>query len=255
MDKIKHASNIIKKSQKILVLTGAGISTESGIADFRSKEGIYNKAPEDILSRNFFFDKPNVFFEFYLRNLYHPKAKPNEGHKILADWDKEGKIMNIITQNIDGFHQEAGATNVIEFHGSIKTATCYNRKCQKKYTIKELTNRINQKEKYWECDCGKSSTKRYIKPDIVLFDDVGTWMSKGRFHEIRTMAWESDLILVLGTTLQVYPFNQIVRYRNLKTPTIIINKGETEFDNEKNTTTIKESIGETLTKIKKQMVE
>lgn len=250
---IETCAKLIKEAEKILVITGAGISTESLIPDFRSKKGIYQHSTETMLSRNFFFQHPDTFYDFLEENLYFPTAMPNDGHTIVAEWEKEGKVYHVITQNIDGLHQKAGSQNVIEFHGTIKTATCYNPKCKKQYTIEEVFERKKTMKEYYICDCGKSSTKRYIKPDVVLFGDVGKWMSSNKFYDVRRMAWEVDLVLVLGTTLQVFPFNDIVRYRNKKKPMVVINKGETPFDHEENVYVIKESIGETLKKINERI--
>jgi NAD-dependent deacetylase len=278
---LTNVSNLIKNANKILILTGAGISTNSGIPDFRSKTGIYNIGvdPEKILSRNYFFQHPQKFYDFFEENFYFPIIDPNDGHKILSKWEKQGIVHHIITQNVDGLHQKAGSQQVIEFHGTSKTATCYNPKCKKKYTIKELLDRkkiynnqieiLNSKIKhttdeleikklkeeknnlkpFYVCDCGKSSTKRYIKPDIVLYGDTGQWFSSENFHKIRKMIWEADLILVLGTTLKVYPFSDLVRYRNKKIPIVIINKGSTPFDNNEKVYLIKKDISNTLIKL------
>lgn len=248
---MEHIYKMVADAKDILVLTGAGMSTESGIPDFRSKSGVYQHSTEEMVSRKFFFDKPDMFYNFLEENLYFPEAKPNVGHTLLAKWEKEGKIHHIVTQNIDGLHSKAGNERVIEFHGTVESATCYNDKCKKSYRMKELMERKQQSPDYYKCDCGKSSTKRYIKPDVVLFGDSGKWMTENHFYDIRQMAWKADLILVLGTTLQVFPFSDIVLYRNKKIPLVIVNKGETPFDNDENTYVIKESIGETLQKIDK----
>lgn len=124
--KMKECTSIITNSKNIVVLTGAGISTESGIPDFRSRSGIYQNTPEEILSIDYFFQHPQNFYQFAFENLYYPDAAPNIGHEILAKWEHEGKVKHIITQNIDGLHQKAGSKNVIEFHGTMKTASCLN---------------------------------------------------------------------------------------------------------------------------------
>lgn len=242
--------NLIKESNNIVVLTGAGMSTASRIPDFRSKQGLYNVAPETILSRNYFFTHTEHFYDFVEQNLIHKDAKPNQGHKILAKWEKENKINQIITQNIDGLHQESGSKNVIEFHGTIKTATCYNPKCNKKYTMDEIVKRKKIEEEYYVCDCGVSSTRRYIKPDVILYGDSGgKWLTKNGFYDITQMVVAADLILALGTSFQVYPFRNIPSYRKSETPMVIINKGKTELDNSHNVHKIDADISDTLVAI------
>src|SRR5690606_15037775 len=121
---LRECTELIDRSRNIIVLTGAGISTESGIKDFRSATGIYQMAPEYILSLDYFYSHPKEFYQFALDHLYHPNAVPNRGHSIIANWEKEGKVTRVITQNIDGLHQKAGSENVIEFHGTMRTASC-----------------------------------------------------------------------------------------------------------------------------------
>lgn len=249
MQKFETYVDLIKEAKKVTVLTGAGISTASGLPDFRSKKGLYNENPEKILSRNFFFNFTGNFYDFFEKSLYFPNILPNEAHKILAKWEEEGNVKCVITQNIDGLHQSAGSKNVIEYHGTIKTATCFNPKCQKKYTIEELLNRKKEKEDFWECNCGTSSTRRYIKPDIVLFGEVGKWMQGKYAEQVFDEIYKSDLLLVLGSSLQVYPFNSFIRYRNPKAKVLIINKGETSYDNDTSIFKIEDDIVSTLRKI------
>jgi len=143
---VETCINIMKKAKKIVVLTGAGISTESGIKDFRSRTGLYKMAPEYILSLDYFYDNPQEFYQFAMENLHHPNALPNIGHEILTEWENGGKIHHIITQNIDGLHQKAGSKKVIEFHGTMKTASCLN--CGQKYTTEEMVLRMADIEKF-----------------------------------------------------------------------------------------------------------
>ena len=138
---IQTCTSLIRNAQNIVILTGAGINTESGIKDFRSRTGIYQLAPEHILSLDYFFKHPKEFYQFAVENLYHPDASPNIGDEILAKWEKKGKVTHIITQNIDGLHQKAGSKNVIEFHGTMKTASCMN--CGIIYSTEEMVTRIN----------------------------------------------------------------------------------------------------------------
>lgn len=240
------ALEMIKNASNIVVLTGAGISTESGIPDFRSKTGVYQQAPEYILSLGYFFEHPKEFYQFAMENLYHPDAEPNMGHEILADWEKQGKIGQIITQNIDGLHQKAGSHKVIEFHGTMRTASCVN--CGKSYTTEEMVTRLKHDVEFFVCtNCQtKKSKDRYIKPDVVLFGDRGEWFTEEGFHTITKQISEADCLLVLGTSLQVTPFSIFPSYREKEVPLIIINKGSTPYDNDQNTYVIQESIGQSL---------
>nr|WP_272928147.1 Sir2 family NAD-dependent protein deacetylase [Bacillus sp. USDA818B3_A] len=225
------------------------MSTESGIKDFRSRTGIYKLTPEYILSIDYFYKHPKEFYRFAIENLYHPEAFSNKGHQILAKWEKEGKVNSIITQNIDGLHQKAGSESVIEFHGTIKTATCQN--CGKTYTTSEMISRIETIEEFYVCSHCETKRKdaRFIKPDVVLFGDTGDWFSMEGFNHILNLVRQADCILVLGTSLKVTPFSTFPQHRSAGVPLIIINKGDTPYDFAPNTFVIQESIGETLSKL------
>jgi NAD-dependent deacetylase len=246
---LQTCTNLIKNAKNIVVLTGAGISTESGIKDFRSQTGIYQMAPEYILSLDNFYHNPAGFYQFAIENLYHPEARPNQGHEILAKWEADGKVSQIITQNIDGLHQKAGSKQVIEFHGTMKTASCQN--CGKTYSTEEMINRRNTMEDFYVCDHCSTPAKnqRYIKPDVVLFGDTGEWFTMEGFNEIINIIHQADCLLVLGTSLKVTPFSTFPQYRSEGTPLIIVNKGDTPYDKNKDTFVIFDSIGETLTKM------
>lgn len=246
---IQTCTNLIKSAKNIVVLTGAGISTESGIKDFRSQTGIYQMAPEYILSLDYFYKNPKAFYQFAVGNLYHPEAQTNKGHEILAKWEEDGKVSHIITQNIDGLHQKAGSKNVIEFHGTMKTASCQN--CYKVYKTEEMIDRLHSMDDFYICNhCSTSNKKdRYIKPDVVLFGDTGEWFSKDGFNEILTIIHHADCLLVLGTSLKVTPFSTFPQYRSEGTPLIIINKGDSPYDQTKYSYVIHDSIGETMAKI------
>jgi NAD-dependent deacetylase len=243
---IQKCSDIIKHAKNIVVLSGAGMSTESGIKDFRSRTGIYQMAPEYILSLNYFDKNPREFYQFSIDNLHHPNAVPNIGHEILAKWENEGKLVQIITQNVDGLHQLAGSQNVIEFHGTMKTATCRN--CGKNYSTEAIATRIKAFEEFFVCDYCETTNKkdRYIKPDVVLFGDRGEWFTEEGFQEITNRIQAADCVIVLGTSLQVTPFSIFPSFRGKSTPMIIINKGDTPYDKEPNSYVIQESIGKTL---------
>lgn len=246
---LQTCTNLIKNAKNIVVLTGAGISTESGIKDFRSQTGIYQMAPEYILSLDNFYQNPKGFYQFAIENLYHPEAQPNKGHEVLAQWESDGKVSHIITQNIDGLHQKAGSKQVIEFHGTMKTASCQN--CGKTYKTEEMIDRLNNMNDFYVCNHCSTSTKkeRYIKPDVVLFGDTGEWFTMDGFNEIINIIHQADCLLVLGTSLKVTPFSTFPQYRRKGTPLIIVNKGDTPYDNSKETYVIRDSIGETLIKM------
>ncbi|WML48340.1 NAD-dependent protein deacylase [Neobacillus sp. PS3-34] len=248
-DIIQTCSDLIKNSKNIIVLTGAGISTESGIKDFRSRTGIYQMAPEYILSLEYFLNHPKEFYQFAVENLYHPNANPNKGHEILAKWEQAGKVSHIITQNIDGLHQKGGSQNVIEFHGTMKTAACMN--CGSKYSIEEMVSRMESMENYYVCSQCETKNKRdrFIKPDVVLFGDTGDWFTIDGFNTILQMVHQADCILVLGTSLKVTPFSTFPNYRREDVPLIIINMGDTPYDFEPDTYVLPKSIGTALEEI------
>lgn len=250
MKNIKNVAKTIQESKHLLAISGAGISTESGLLDFRSKKGLYNFEPETILSKEFFFEKTDIFYEFIEKYLYQPSVKPNVGHDILAKWEKEGRMQGIITQNIDNLHQQAGSQNVIEFHGTMHTAACTS--CGKTYTLSEVFQKKQKQEnEFYRCDCGEG----LIKPDIVLYNDAGKWFHPNNFYELQCMVYDADVILVLGTTLQVAPFATLLQFRNVdaNTPVIVINQGSTSIDKQKDVYLIKDSIGKVLTEIDKNM--
>ncbi|MEH7254274.1 NAD-dependent protein deacylase [Neobacillus niacini] len=247
----EKCTNLIAAAKNIVVLTGAGISTESGIKDFRSKTGVYHLAPEYILSLDYFFQHPKEFYQFAIENLYHPDAIPNSGHEILTRWEEAGKVKHIITQNIDGLHQKAGSKNVIEFHGTMKTATCLN--CGKIYLTEEMVYRMQTMENFYTCShCNtKREKEQYIKPDVVLFGDAGEWFSVEGFNRILHHIEKADCLLVLGTSLKVTPFSTFPQYRGRGVPIIIINKGDTPYDHQEGTYVIQDSIGKTLLEMDK----
>lgn len=248
---IRKCSEIIGNAKRMIVLTGAGISTESGIKDFRSRTGIYQLVPEKVLSLDYFYQHPHEFYEFAVANLYHPHALPNAGHKILAKWEEEGKVKRIITQNIDELHQKAGSRQVIEFHGTMKTARCMN--CGEKYDTEELVKNMKAAHDFYICHHCESyrDPDRYIKPDVVLFGDTGEWFTYEGFNTIIEEIRSADCLLVLGTSLKVTPFSNFPQYRKKGVPLIIVNKGTTPYDSADNTFVIQESIGNALRDIER----
>jgi NAD-dependent deacetylase len=239
-------ANILMKAKNIVVLSGAGISTESGIKDFRSREGIYKLAPEYILSLDYFFKNPAEFYNFALEHLYHPEATPNIAHKILAKWEQDGRVKSIITQNIDGLHEKAGSQQVIEFHGTMKTASCLN--CGLKYTAEDMIRRKARNKLFYTCDscvC-EDEKKHFIKPDVVLFGDTGEWFTEKGFEHILNVIDMADCLLILGTSLKVTPFSLFPQYKNPGVPMIIVNKGDTPYDFSLDAHALNEEIGKTL---------
>jgi NAD-dependent deacetylase len=250
---IEKCTKLIGKARNIVVLTGAGISTESGIKDFRSNTGIYKKAPEYILSIDYFFKHPEEFYRFAFEHLHHPDATPNTGHEILAKWEKQGRLQHVITQNIDGLHQKAGSKNVIEFHGTMKTASCMN--CGERYKTEEIVSRFRTMKDFFVCSrCETKRVKdRYIKPDVVLFGDAGEWFTPEGFDTIIHLIEKADCILALGSSLKVTPFSTFPQYRTKDVPFIIINKGNTPYDHNPDTDVIHDSIGKTLSQMDKNI--
>lgn len=238
MNCIEQCAALIKKSHKILILTGAGMSTESGIPDFRSDTGLYSNEfkglrPESILSLSFFQRNPEVFWEYVRKHMDYSDAKPNIGHYILAKWEYK-KDITVITQNIECLHTLAGSGNVIEIHGSMQTCTCLG--CGRKYSLREVIS----KDTGYICSCGSQ-----IKPDIVLYED-----SVDKMSQVYPYIGTADLLIVLGTSLTVYPVALIPElFGSGGKPIIIINKTETPYNNEANCIEIHDSIGETLEKI------
>lgn len=219
-EKAKILSTYIEKSESIVFLGGAGVSTESGIPDFRSNKGLYNQKyvypPEKILSYSFFSINPFLFFDFYKEKMDVRDKKPNFAHKFLADLEKSGKLKAIITQNIDGLHQKAGNKNVIELHGSIYNNACM--KCGKSYDA----DFIFDNKRLPACSCGG-----IIKPGIVLYEEP---LNDEKLKEAIEKIKKADLLIIGGTSLQVFPANSLLHYFHGK-KLVIINEESTAFDN------------------------
>lgn len=218
-EKVQELTELIKKSKRIVFFGGAGVSTESGIPDFRSVDGLYHQKyaypPETILSHSFFLRKTEEFYDFYRDKMIYLDAKPNITHQKLAQWEEEGKLEGIVTQNIDGLHQLAGNKKVFELHGSIHRNYCT--KCRKFYPI----DAIIESKGVPHCECGG-----IIKPDVVLYeegldDDTVT-------GAIRALS-NADLLIVGGTSLSVYPAAGMLQYYN-GDKLVLINKSATPYD-------------------------
>lgn len=216
----KSFKNIINNSNNIVFFGGAGVSTESGIPDFRSKNGLYNQKykfpPEEILSNHFFYQNTEEFFKFYKDKMNSLNFEPNITHFKLADLEKKGKLKAVITQNIDGLHQKAGSKTVYELHGCVLRNYCV--KCHKFYDANFVFNSKNIPY----CECGG-----LIKPDVVLYEEP---LDEKTYTNSINAISACDTLIIGGTSLTVYPASGLIRYfrgKNL----ILINKTSTSFDN------------------------
>ena len=223
------------QAQRIVFFGGAGVSTESGIPDFRSVDGLYNQKydypPERMLSHTFFMNKPEEFFRFYRDKMLPLDAKPNRAHLKLAEWEKAGKMTGVVTQNIDGLHQAAGSKAVFELHGSIHRNYCMN--CRKFYPPEYIRD---SRDPVPLCSCGGR-----IKPDVVLYEEgLDNDVVEGAVHAIRT----ADLMIVAGTSLTVYPAAGLLRYFR-GNRLVLINRDATSMDSECDLV-IHDKVGEVL---------
>ncbi len=249
MSQLDFFVETIKEAKKIVVLTGSGISVASGIPDFRSKEGVYQERPEYVLSYTYFQQYPKEFYDFLFESLYHPEAKPNIAHKILAAWEETGKAVTIITQNIDGLHQQAGSSNVVPFHGDIRTASCMNHSCSSTYTIEQLVEKRKISDDFYLCT---QCQKGLIKPDVVLYEECGEWMNSNKFQSLTKKIKEADVLMVLGTTLIVYPFASLVEAKLSNIPMLVINNTHLQQESLPNTHAIHDDICKVLTRIQEE---
>ena len=218
MEEIKRLKELIDESDKIVFFGGAGVSTESGIPDFRSKDGLYNQhdvrfdmyQPEYLLSHSCLVYEPKVYYEFHRQKMDTRNIEPNNAHKYLAALEKTGKLKAIVTQNIDGLHQMAGSKNVIELHGSVHRNYCMN--CYRKY---DLSIVLDSKGIPTCPHCGG-----VIKPDVVLYEEA---LDDNAINGAVAAISRADLLIVAGTSLRVYPASGLIRFfkgRHL----VVINK-------------------------------
>ena len=219
---IERLKEAIKECNKIVVFSGAGLSTNSGIPDFRSADGLYNQEtkinirPEEIISHSFFVSNTDYFYEFYYDKMVYRDAKPNLAHKYFAKLEKEGKMLAVVTQNIDNLHQAAGSKKVIELHGSVERNYCMN--CHKFYSLDEI---YNEKHLIPHCSCGG-----IIKPDVVLYEEnLDDKAINGAIDAISN----ADMMIVVGTSLTVYPAAGFVNFFKGKY-LVLLNKTETRYD-------------------------
>ena len=234
---MKGLQEIVSASKRIVFFGGAGVSTESGIPDFRSQDGLYNQTyaypPETIISRTFFELHPKEFYRFYRDRMLYPDAKPNKAHKKLSEMEKKGKLSAVVTQNIDGLHQAAGSKNVFELHGSVHRNYCMD--CGKFYPMEAI---LRSKD-IPRCECGG-----VIKPDVVLYEEgLDNATVTGALREISA----ADTLIVAGTSLSVYPaagFLDYFRGREL----VLINRDPTPADH-RATLVIHDKVGKVLDEI------
>jgi len=234
MDKLSTLKSWIAESNRIVFFGGAGVSTESGIPDFRSVDGLYHQKfdypPETILSHSFFFSHTDYFYKFYREKMLVTDLEPNRAHIALARLEQQSKLTAVVTQNIDGLHQKAGSKAVYELHGSVHRNYC--RKCRKFYSGEDLLQTTGVPK----CTCGG-----VIKPDVVLYEE--SLDNDCIMGAIRAIA-EADLLIVGGTSLTVYPAAGLIRYYQGHR-LVLINRDETPYDHEANLV-FRESIGAVL---------
>ena len=216
ISELEEFRKIINNSKRAVFFGGAGVSTESGIPDFRSQDGLYNQKyaypPEYILSATFFHTHTAEFFDFYREKMIFPSAKPNAAHFKLAQWEREGKLAAVVTQNIDGLHQAAGSKNAFELHGSVWRNYCT--RCGKSYSAEFIL----ASKGVPRCECGG-----VVKPDVVLYEEQ---LDGRTLSEAIKYIQAADTLIIGGTSLNVYPAAGLIDYfggDNL----IVVNKGET----------------------------
>ncbi|NLT96693.1 MAG: NAD-dependent protein deacylase [Christensenellaceae bacterium] len=233
MSSTQSLQELVDKSRRIVFFGGAGVSTESGIPDFRSAGGLYGMKykyqPETMLSHSFFVTHPEEFFEFYRSKILYPDARPNKAHLKLAEMEKAGKLTAVVTQNIDGLHQMAGSQNVLELHGSVHRNYCM--KCRAKYGLEFILHSTGVPR----CKCGGM-----VRPDVVLYEEP---LDGDVMYRAAMAISKADLVIVGGTSLVVYPAAGLLS--NYDGALVLINKSATPYDSRAQLV-IREPIGETL---------
>lgn len=216
---MKRLKQWIAESNNIVFFGGAGVSTESGIPDFRSVDGIYNQKfdypPEMIISHSFYKRDPEYFFRFYREKMLPLGFEPNVTHKILAKWETEGKLSAVVTQNIDGLHQKAGSKRVYELHGSVLRNYCI--RCGKFHSAEFVRDAVGVPK----CGCGG-----IVKPDVVLYEES---LDQHVLEKSIEAISHADLLIVAGTSLTVYPAAGLIRYYS-GNRLVLINRDETPYD-------------------------
>ena len=219
MDNLEKLKNWIAESRNIVFFGGAGVSTESGIPDFRSVDGLYSQKfdypPETIISHSFYERKPEYFFRFYREKMLPLGFEPNITHKVLAKWEEEGKLSAVVTQNIDGLHQKAGSKRVYELHGSVLRNYCT--RCGKFHSAEFVKESVSVPK----CDCGG-----IVKPDVVLYEES---LDQDIIENAVSAISRADLLIVAGTSLTVYPAAGLINYYR-GNRLVLINRDETPYD-------------------------
>ncbi len=231
---VEKLKKMLAEGGSIVFFGGAGVSTESGIPDFRSVDGLYHQKydypPETILSHTFFMKQTEEFYKFYREKMLCTSAEPNAAHKKLAQWEREGRLLSVVTQNIDGLHQKAGSKTVWELHGSVLRNYCMD--CHKSYTIEDIL----ACDGVPRCTCGG-----IIKPDVVLYEEgLDTATIDGALDDIQ----RADILIVGGTSLTVYPAAGLIDYYRGK-KLVLINRDATARDRRADLV-IHDSIGKVL---------
>ncbi len=219
MDQIAQLQQMLNQSRQVVFFGGAGVSTESGIPDFRSTDGLYHQKypfpPETMLSHTFYRQHPEEFFAFYRDKMLYPQAKPNAAHRKLAELEQAGKLTAVVTQNIDGLHQAAGSQKVFELHGSVLRNYC--ERCGKFYPEETILSSGGVPH----CSCGG-----IIKPDVVLYEEgLNQDVMEGAVRAIM----DADMLIIAGTSLVVYPAAGLIRYYR-GNRLVLINKSATPAD-------------------------
>lgn len=236
MTDIELLKEIIKNSESIVFFGGAGVSTESGIPDFRSAGGLYNQeeddgvSPEEKLHISYLSHNPEGFYKYYKRNMLCTWAKPNDAHYVLAELERQGKLTAVVTQNIDGLHQAAGSNTVYELHGTVHKNYCMT--CGKEYPLEHVIN----SDGVPRCSCGG-----IVRPDVVLY---GEGLNSHVWYDAAESISTCDTLIVAGTSLTVYPASTLLDYyegENL----VIINKSPTAKDGDA-ALVINEPVGQVL---------
>lgn len=221
MEKLEILKQWIHESKNIVFFGGAGVSTESGIPDFRSVDGLYNQKfeypPETIISHSFYNRKPEYFFRFYREKMLPLGFEPNVTHKVLAKWEEEGKLAAVVTQNIDGLHQKAGSRWVYELHGSVLRNYCT--RCRKFYPAEFIRDSAGVPK----CSCGGT-----VKPDVVLYEES---LDQDTIEGAVSAISEADLLIVAGTSLTVYPAAGLINYYR-GDRLVLINRDATPYDDQ-----------------------
>ncbi len=232
----------IEASSRIVFFGGAGVSTESGIKDFRSVDGLYHMKfaypPETMLSHSFYESHTAEFYDFYRKQLMPPEdIQPNQAHLRLAELEREGKLLAVVTQNVDGLHEKAGSHRIYNLHGSIYQNRCV--RCGKRFDGLEGARKIREADGIPLCDCGG-----IIKPDVVLYEEgLDQDTVEGAVHAIA----QADLLIVGGTSLTVYPAAGLLRYYKGK-HLVLINRDETPYDDQADLV-IRDPIGQVFAQV------